>query len=167
MTFRLTIPAEKNESCQGHRIRRPQVLCNPVCATLRVNFINVLLAAFTWPDHKCAKRLSSHQCLLALLGPTLLKASCKMLMELTPDYRELDDLGKPRFLWFGFWFELIFSWWVHTRKMESPAESKKNASSVPKKNLIPKFGWKSSLIDICEWLFWIHRYIFNQPRKYL
>jgi hypothetical protein len=27
---------------------------------------------------------SSHQCLFALLGPTCLKAACKMLMKLTP-----------------------------------------------------------------------------------
>jgi len=27
------------------------------------------------------------------------------------------------------------------------------------KNPISKFSLKSSLIDICEWLFWIHRYL--------
>jgi len=47
-----------------------------------VNFINVLRAAFTRPDPKWAKRQSSHQCLFALLGPTRVKASCKMLMKL-------------------------------------------------------------------------------------
>jgi len=41
--------------------------------TPRVNFINVFQAAFTCADPKCAKRHSSHQCLLAILGPTHVK----------------------------------------------------------------------------------------------
>jgi hypothetical protein len=42
----------------------------------------------------------------------------------------------------------------------------KTTSSVPKKIPKPKFGLKSSLIDIYEWLFLINRYIFRWPRKY-
>jgi hypothetical protein len=34
------------------------------------------------------------------------------------------------------------------------------------KNPITKFGLKSSLIDIYEWLFSNHKYVLNRPRKY-
>jgi hypothetical protein len=41
-------------------------------------------AAFTHADPKSTKRQLSHQCLFALLGPAHVKASCKMLVKLTP-----------------------------------------------------------------------------------
>ncbi len=44
-----------------------------------------LSAAFTCPDLKCTKRLSSHQCLFSLLGSAHPKAACKMLVKSTPD----------------------------------------------------------------------------------
>jgi len=54
------------------------------CFSPGVNFNNIFLAAFTHADHKSAKRQSSHQCCLALFGPTSIKATHKMLMKLTP-----------------------------------------------------------------------------------
>jgi len=38
-------------------------------------------AAFTHSDPKSAKKQSSDQCLLALLGSSLVKAACKMLVK--------------------------------------------------------------------------------------
>jgi len=49
-----------------------------------VNFINVLRTAFTHADPECAKRQSSQQCRLALLGPTSVKAVRRTMMKLTP-----------------------------------------------------------------------------------
>jgi len=39
---------------------------------------------FISKDPKSTKRLSSHQCLFALLGSSLVKAACKMLVKSTP-----------------------------------------------------------------------------------
>jgi hypothetical protein len=50
----------------------------------RVNFTNILPAAFGCADPKSAKRLSSHQCLFALLGSAHAKAARKTLVKLTP-----------------------------------------------------------------------------------
>ncbi len=52
------------------------------CTPTGVNFFNVLRAAFALADPKCAKRHSSWQCRLALLGPTSVKAARKTLMKL-------------------------------------------------------------------------------------
>ncbi len=49
-----------------------------------VNFINVLQAAFKRADPECAKKDTSQQCRLALLGPRRLKAARIMLVKLTP-----------------------------------------------------------------------------------
>ncbi len=53
-------------------------------STSGLNFINVLLTAFMHVDPECAKRQSSQQCHLALLGPTSVKAASKTLVKLTP-----------------------------------------------------------------------------------
>jgi len=56
-----------------------------------LNFINVLSAAFTNVDPKCAKkRQSSQQCHLALLGPMSVKAARKTLVKLTPGSHRRD-----------------------------------------------------------------------------
>jgi len=47
------------------------------------------------------------------------------------------------------------------RDLDLALVKKQDNSSVPKKNPTPKFGLKSSSKDIYEWLFSIHRYIFN------
>jgi len=59
-------------------------LCLSNFFLLGVNFIKVLQAAFTRVDSKSTKKTSSHQCLFALMGPTHVKAACKMLVKLTP-----------------------------------------------------------------------------------
>jgi len=58
-----------------------------------VNFTNILCAAFTSLDPKCAKRQSSHQCLFALFGPKHVKAAYKMLVKLTPGAGAVDLRG--------------------------------------------------------------------------
>jgi len=52
-----------------------------------VNFTNILLAAFKCKDPKSAKRQSSHQCRLALLGSLRVKAVHKMLVKLKSVWR--------------------------------------------------------------------------------
>jgi len=47
-----------------------------------VDFTNILETA----DLKSAKRQSSHQCLFSILGSTRIKASCTMLVKLTPHF---------------------------------------------------------------------------------
>jgi len=46
-----------------------------------LNFINILRTAFTHVDPECAKKQSSQQCHLALLGPTSVKAARKTLVK--------------------------------------------------------------------------------------
>jgi len=48
-----------------------------------VDLTNILLAAFTCKDPKSAKRKSSHQCLLAILGSLHEKVARKMLVKST------------------------------------------------------------------------------------
>ncbi len=67
------------------------ILLNMPCETFRstlyvrletsgVNFTNVLRTAFTLVDPKCARRQSSQQCRLALLGSMGVKAVSRTLM---------------------------------------------------------------------------------------
>jgi len=48
------------------------------------DFINILCTAFTHSNPSSAKRQSSHQCLLILLGSVGAKAAHRMLAKLTP-----------------------------------------------------------------------------------
>ena len=50
----------------------------------RVNFTNVLQAAFTRADLKSAIKLLNLTVFFALLGSARIKAACKMLVKLTP-----------------------------------------------------------------------------------
>jgi len=49
-----------------------------------VNFINVLLTAFTLPDHKSVKKTVKLSIFFTLLGSTSVKAVRRTLMKLTP-----------------------------------------------------------------------------------
>jgi len=51
-----------------------------------INFTNVLHAAFTFTDFKCAKRHWRLDCHFALLRSAFLKASCKYVGEIDPLY---------------------------------------------------------------------------------
>jgi len=51
----------------------------------RVNFINILLAAFTRGDPENAKKGSQLVSLFCAFGSSRTKAVCKMLVKLTPD----------------------------------------------------------------------------------
>jgi len=55
-----------------------------LCCCLGVDFTNILPAALAREDPKSPDRKSSHQCLFALLGSTLVKAVSKMLVKSTP-----------------------------------------------------------------------------------
>jgi len=50
-----------------------------------VNFINILLAAFTGADPKSAYKYSQAINLFALLGSARVKALCKMMVNSTPE----------------------------------------------------------------------------------
>jgi len=57
-----------------------------------VDFTNILQAAFMPADPKSVKRQSSHQCLLALLESTHVKAGRKTLVKSTPEVLPLHFL---------------------------------------------------------------------------
>ena len=50
----------------------------------RVNFTNILRAAFTRVDPKSAKKMLNLTVFFALLGSVRVKAACRMLVKLTP-----------------------------------------------------------------------------------
>ncbi len=54
--------------------------------TLKVNFINVLLASFTLADPNSAKKTNGFTVFFVLSGSSYKKAACRMLMKLTPDF---------------------------------------------------------------------------------
>jgi len=58
--------------------------------TTGVNFINVLLGAFTRADPKSTKKTDDLTVFFALSGSACAKAACRMLMKLTPgvDFKE-------------------------------------------------------------------------------
>jgi len=53
----------------------------------RVNFTNILRAAFMHTDPKSAKRQSSHEYFSVLIGSAWVKAARKVLVKLTPDIK--------------------------------------------------------------------------------
>jgi len=81
-------PAASKCDAQNEVVKRDSKITISLCLSnfflLGVNFIKVLQAAFTRVDSKSTKKTSSHQCLFALMGPTHVKAACKMLVKLTP-----------------------------------------------------------------------------------
>jgi len=65
---------------------------SPFLSFCGVNFINILRAAFMLADPKSAKRQSSHQCLLPLLGALRVKAEHKMLVKSALDCFSLQKI---------------------------------------------------------------------------
>jgi len=62
-----------------------------------VDFINILLQAFTCANPKSAKKTEGLIVFLALLGSVRVKALRKMFVKLTPgDFRRLQTLSKPQ-----------------------------------------------------------------------
>jgi len=62
-----------------------------------INFINVLLKAFTRTDPESVKFQLSRQYLFTLLGSVPVKASKKMLMKLTPEKQEQQFMTSMRY----------------------------------------------------------------------
>ncbi len=61
-----------------------------------VNFINILQAALTRADPKCAKNYVKPSLFFVLLGPTNVKASRETLVKLTPGNDESKNSGLTR-----------------------------------------------------------------------
>ena len=76
------IGRERNRSEVDLVLAKEVSLLSFIC---RVNFANILRAAFTCKDAKSAKKLLNLTVSFALLGSARVKAACRTLVKLTPD----------------------------------------------------------------------------------